>query len=83
MSEKVEEASWNPARCKHCGRTVWERALGIPGRETEGSGMFIHHHNWDALCFPNQIAEVDERNPYQSWPVSEPEPTIPKGGTHE
>jgi len=41
---------------------VWEQ---LP----EGSGIYHHHHNWDRLCFPNQVAEVDEGNPRQEWPV--------------
>lgn len=52
-------------RCKHCGRTVWEQ---LPA----GSGLWHHHHNWNRLCFPNQLAEVDEDNPEQEYPV-EPE----------
>ena len=62
-------------RCKLCLRTVWEQVVGLPGRELEGTGIYYHHHNGSQLCFPNQVAEVDEDNPGQDYPVPvEPEP---------
>ena len=61
-------------RCKHCGRTVWEQISGAPPNPCAGTGIFFHHHNGDRLCFPYQMAEVDDDNPGQEWPVElEPE----------
>lgn len=61
-------------RCKNCGRTVWERISGLPGRENEGTGLYIHHHNGLDLCFPYLRAEVDTDLPHEEFRVPEPEP---------
>jgi hypothetical protein len=47
----------------------------MPPRPLEGSGIFIHLHNWNELCFPFQKAEVDDDNPGWDYPiVPQPEP---------
>jgi hypothetical protein len=62
-------------RCKLCLRTVWDQYIGIPGRHLEPSGIYYHHHNGMRECYPYQVAEVDEDNPGQNYPVPvEPEP---------
>jgi len=59
-------------RCKNCGRTVWEQIIGAPGYEMVGTGNYFHHHNGSNMCFPYQVAEVDEDNPSQEY-IPEPQ----------